>query len=66
METVSRHLVTSDVRLAGTDRPFERRSFDLMLGSRLESQAKRREALRILHQLGYDCRGINLSEYRHV
>lgn len=66
MKTVSRHLVTSDVRPAGTDLPLERRSFDLMLGSDLNFEAKRREAIRILKQIGYDCRGINLCEFKLI
>lgn len=64
--TVARHLVTAEVRSAGTSYAFERRSFDLMLGAKQELDAKRREAKRILAQIGYDVRGINLSEYRLI
>lgn len=63
---VARHLVTAEVRIAGTARAFERRDFDLMLGSKQELDAKRREAKRVLGQIGYDVRGINLCEYRLV
>jgi hypothetical protein len=64
--TVTRAAVTADVRIAGTDREFERRDFDLMVGSNQDLTKQRLEAKRILHQLGYDVRGINLSAYRSV
>ena len=62
--TVAPHLVTAEVRHAGTSGAFERRAFELMLGGKQELDAKRREARRILAQIGYDVRGINLSQYR--
>lgn len=55
-------LQTHRVRAAGV-RPigsvgfFEPRSFGFMLDPRDEPQAKRREAIRILRQLGYEFRG---------
>jgi len=38
----------------------------LMVGSNQDLTKQRLEAKRILHQLGYDVRGINLSAYRSV
>jgi len=64
--TVTRAAVTADVRIAGTDRKFERRDFDLMVGANQDLTKQRLEAKRILHQLGYDVRGINLSAYRLI
>lgn len=62
MERVTHTLVTAEVRPADTDRAFERRTFDLMLGPG-EKEARRKEARRILWQLGYDVRGLNMSDY---
>jgi hypothetical protein len=59
-------IVTADVRIAGTDRKFERRDFNLMVGLDQSLDNMRLEAKRILHQLGYDVRGINLSAVRLV
>jgi len=57
-----RTMVTAEVRAADTGRPFEQRTFDLMLGPG-EKEARRKEARRILWQLGYDVRGLNMSDY---
>ena len=62
MNRVSRHTVTADVRTYGSHNPIVARSFDLMLGDGTGEQ-KRREALRILQQLGYQTRGVSVSEY---
>lgn len=59
---VSRHLVTADVRFCDTGRPFERKNFDLMLGAHQDLTKKRLEAKRVLHQIGYDVRGVNVAE----
>lgn len=64
--TVTRAAVTADVRIAGTERPFERRDFDLMVGAKQDLTKQRLEAKRILAQLGYDVRGLNLTAYRLV
>ena len=64
--TVIRAAVMADVRIAGTDRPFERRDFDLMVGANQDLTKQRLEATRILFQLGYDVRGVNLATYRLV
>lgn len=60
--TVSRHYVTAEVRHAGTERAFEVREFDLMLGAQNQFQARRHEAKRILVQIGYDVRGVNITQ----
>lgn len=63
---VTRAAVMADVRIAGTERPFERRAFDLMVGANQDLTKQRLEAKRILFQMGYDVRGINLSTFRTV
>lgn len=59
MEPVFEHKVTANVRIEGTSHPFESRPFWLMLGADTpERQAK--EAKRVLHQIGWDCRQVNV------
>lgn len=62
MTPIIRTLVTAEVRLADTDRAFERRSFDLMLGQG-DKEARRNQARETLWGMGYDVRGLNMSDY---
>lgn len=62
MQTVTHHLVTVDARPTGTDEPFQRKTFDLMLGEG-STYDKRLEAKRVLAQIGWDTLGVNVAAY---
>lgn len=58
MTQLQPHRVTATgVRRIGSAGPFEARSFAFMLDPRDPPQAQRRDAIRILRQLGYEFRG---------
>lgn len=55
--------LTASVRPIGSVGPYAPRAFTFMLGSRDTVLAQRREAARILRQIGYEHRGpINLAQ----
>lgn len=62
MLTLTTTHLTASVRPIGSVGPFTPRAFAFMLDARDTVQAQRREALRILKQIGYELRGpLNLE-----
>lgn len=54
--------IVAMVRNDGAIGRFERRTFELMLDQRDTQPAQLREARRILHQIGYQTRGVNFEQ----
>ena len=49
------------VRTEGSIGAFSGRSFDLMLDQEDTPEQQRKEAIRILHQIGYETRGVRVG-----
>lgn len=64
MTPIIRTLVTAEVRAMGTDRPFDRREFHFYLGlGPGTTPTKKAKARETLWGMGYDVRGLNMSDY---
>lgn len=64
-DSVSSHKVSANVRAIGAIGSFYSREFNLMLGIGAKDTPERRkkEAIRILNQIGYETRGITVEEH---
>ncbi len=60
MQTVTEHKITANVRSEGAIGTFETRPFYLMLGPGSQ-EAKTKEAIRILRQIGWETRGVKVE-----
>lgn len=64
MQALFNHHVTAQVRRIGATESFRFQRFDFMLDPSDPPEQRKKEAVRILRQIGFDSNGVTVEERR--